>query len=127
MIHEVCRLGLLDSLPIEFDATREGPRSISWRSDAPCELKWVEALDKGDPKNNPDVQPRDAVFLLDFAKPLEGQAPRRVAATGFRCAPFFPLGQVESHFGLFLDVSGKPLEGQASRPRAPFTRTWHST
>jgi hypothetical protein len=85
-VHEVCRLGLLDSLPIEFDATREGPRSIAWRADTPCTLKWVEALDKGDPKGNPDVAPRDAVFTLDFTAPLEGQAPLRIAATDFRCA-----------------------------------------
>ena len=43
MLHEVCRLPLLDSLPIEFDATREGPRAIGWRSDKAATLKWVEA------------------------------------------------------------------------------------
>lgn len=43
MLREVCRLPLLDSLPIEFDATRTGPRAISWRSDKAATLKWVEA------------------------------------------------------------------------------------
>jgi hypothetical protein len=82
----VCRLPLLDSLPIEFDATREGPRSIGWRADAAATLKWAEAQDGGDPKRNPDVSPRDVVFTLDFTKEIAGQEPVRLCGTDFRCA-----------------------------------------
>lgn len=85
-MREVARLGLLDSIPIDFDATREGPRSISWRSDKPAELKWVEALDGGDPKNNPDTAPRDAVYSVDLSVPGEAAEPRRMVATDLRYA-----------------------------------------
>src|SRR5690606_4265093 len=30
-------------------STTPGPRSLSWRSDAPATVTWVEALDGGDP------------------------------------------------------------------------------
>lgn len=86
-MHEVVRLPLLDSLPIEFDATREGPRAISWRADAAATLKWVEAQDGGDPKRNPDVRPRDVVFTLDLTQPLSGQEPVQLYSTDLRRAP----------------------------------------
>ena len=85
-MHEICRLPLLDSLPIEFDATRTGPRSINWRSDAAATLKWVEAQDGGDPKRNPDVAPRDIVYALDLSKELQGQQPVQLCSTDFRCS-----------------------------------------
>lgn len=85
VVREVARLGLLDNIPIEFDATREGPRSISWRGDKPAELKWVEALDGGDPKNNPDTAPRDAVYSIDLSAGDNSAEPRRIAATDLRC------------------------------------------
>lgn len=85
-MHEVCRLGLQDSIPIEFDATREGPRGINWRSDKGATLKWVEAQDGGDPKKNPDVSPRDIAYTLDIGAGVEGQEPLAIAQTDFRCA-----------------------------------------
>lgn len=87
VVREVARLGLLDNIPIEFDATREGPRSISWRGDKPAELKWVEALDGGDPKKNPDTAPRDAVYSVDLSAAAGDAEPRRIATTDLRCAP----------------------------------------
>lgn len=87
LVREVARLGLQDNIPIEFDATRAGPRSISWRGDRPAELKWVEALDGSDPKNNPDTAPRDAVFAVDLSAAAGGDAEvRQIAATDLRCA-----------------------------------------
>ena len=85
-MHEVCRLGLQDSIPIEFDATREGPRGVGWRADKGATLKWVEAQDGGDPKKNPDVSPRDVAYTLDIGAGVEGQAPLAIAQTDFRCA-----------------------------------------
>jgi hypothetical protein len=81
-------MGLLDSLPIEFDATRTGPRQIGWRADAGCVLKWTEAQDGGDPKKFPDVSPRDVVYAVDLSKRGSGDGgpPQRIAATDLRCA-----------------------------------------
>eukprot|EP00892_Ulva_mutabilis_P002989 jgi/Ulvmu1/12691/UM094_0049.1 len=84
VVREVARLGLLDNIPIEFDATREGPRSISWRADKPAVLKWVEALDGGDPKSNPDTAPRDAVYAVDLAAGAGDAEPQKIATTDLR-------------------------------------------
>ncbi len=54
---------LLENLPIGFMATETGKRSISWRSDKPATLYWVEAQDEGNPAN--EVAFRDIVFQLD--------------------------------------------------------------
>jgi hypothetical protein len=88
-VRQVARLPLQDSLPIEFDATRTGPRSIGWRSDRDATLKWVEAQDGGDPVGNPDTAPRDVVFSVDLSErgAGDGGAPQRLAATDLRCAP----------------------------------------
>ena len=59
---------LLENLPIGFMATEKGKRSISWRSDEPSTLYWVEALDGGDPAK--EVPFRDEVFQL--AAPFTG-------------------------------------------------------
>jgi dipeptidyl aminopeptidase/acylaminoacyl peptidase len=49
--------------PIGRDMVNPGRRSISWRSDAPATLAWVEAMDGGDARRPAEV--RDRVFLLD--------------------------------------------------------------
>jgi hypothetical protein len=87
LVREVARIGLLDSIPIEFDATRKGPRQIGWRADKGCVLKWTEAQDEGDPKNYPDTTPRDVVYAVDFSKRGNGDggAPEQIAATDLRC------------------------------------------
>jgi dipeptidyl aminopeptidase/acylaminoacyl peptidase len=51
---------LLEDLPKGFMSTRTGPRRISWRSDRPSTLFWVEALDGGDPEV--EVEYRDALY-----------------------------------------------------------------
>lgn len=67
---------LLENLPVGFMATQEGKRSISWRSDKPATLYWVEALDKGNPEIKVDF--RDEIF--EVAAPFTG-APRSLAKT----------------------------------------------
>ncbi len=62
-----------ENIPKGFGATRTGPRSFSWRSDADATLNYVEALDGGDPKKETPF--RDQVFLWEapFDKPaIEG-------------------------------------------------------
>ncbi|MCH2490996.1 MAG: prolyl oligopeptidase family serine peptidase [Flavobacteriales bacterium] len=46
--------------PKGFMATRTGKRNVSWRSDKPSTIYWVEALDGGDPEN--EVTHRDVVY-----------------------------------------------------------------
>lgn len=87
LVREVASIGLLDSIPIEFDATRKGPRQIGWRADTPCTLKWTEAQDEGDPKNFPDASPRDIVYAVDLSQRGSGDGgdPQQIAATDLRC------------------------------------------
>lgn len=61
-VHELARLPLVEGLPTGNDAVPTGPRAVSWRSDAPATLVWVEAQDGGDPNRAAEV--RDAVFAL---------------------------------------------------------------
>lgn len=67
---------LLENLPVGFMATQEGKRNISWRSDKPSTLFWVEALDKGNPEVKADY--RDEVF--EVTAPFT-TAPRSVVKT----------------------------------------------
>jgi dipeptidyl aminopeptidase/acylaminoacyl peptidase len=68
-VHQFAELPLADRVPIAFSATTEGPRSVSWRNDAPATLGWVEALDGGDP--SVDVPYRDRLYTL--AAPFMGE------------------------------------------------------
>jgi len=52
-----------DAIPIAYGSTFEGPRSVSWRSDTPSTLFWVEALDGGDAAAEAEL--RDRIFFLD--------------------------------------------------------------
>lgn len=61
-IREVARLPLAENVPTAFGSVPEGPRSMSWRADAPSTLVWVEALDGGDARA--EVPYRDEVFML---------------------------------------------------------------
>ncbi|BEV10622.1 prolyl oligopeptidase family serine peptidase [Asticcacaulis sp. DW145] len=54
---------LTDNLPAAFDAVPTGPRSVSWRADAPATLVWAEAQDGGDPKAKAAI--RDTLFTLN--------------------------------------------------------------
>lgn len=62
---------LLDNLPVGFMATFEGKRNISWRSDKPSTIYWVEALDKGNPEI--DVEYRDELLQLEAPFDAEPQ------------------------------------------------------
>ncbi len=57
----VNEVALSEVMPKGFMATRTGKRSMSWRSDLPATLSYVEALDGGDPANKVDF--RDEIFL----------------------------------------------------------------
>jgi hypothetical protein len=60
VLYTVAELGLDDQRSIKFDAVRPGRRGVSWRSDRPATLYWVEALDGGDPQQA--VPHRDRVM-----------------------------------------------------------------
>jgi dipeptidyl aminopeptidase/acylaminoacyl peptidase len=62
-VETVVEVPLIEDLPQGFMATRTGRRSISWRSDKPSTLVFVEALDGGDPEV--EVNYRDEVFQLE--------------------------------------------------------------
>ena len=51
-----------DNVPIGFDNVVTGPRSYSWRPDAPATLYWAEALDGGIADR--EATERDAVYQL---------------------------------------------------------------
>ena len=61
---------LAENIPKGFGAVREGPRSFSWRNDAPASIYWVEAIDGGDPKA--EVEYRDQMYYLEA--PFDGAA-----------------------------------------------------
>jgi len=60
-IKVVNEVALSEIMPKGFMATRTGKRSMSWRTDLPSTLYYVEALDGGDPANKVDF--RDEIFL----------------------------------------------------------------
>ena len=61
-LRRIADLPLADAVPPVFDAVPPGPRGFQWRSDAPGELIWVEALDGGDPRTA--AAHRDRVISL---------------------------------------------------------------
>lgn len=63
LLKEFNKRPLLENLPIGFMATETGKRNISWRSDMPATLYWVEAQDEGDPAIV--VAFRDKVYQMD--------------------------------------------------------------
>ncbi len=78
-VFQVADIPLIEEMPIGFDATRTGPRSVHWRADAPATLCWVEAQDEGNPRKK--VKIRDKVFIL--AAPFKG-IPREIASLSLR-------------------------------------------
>ena len=68
-VKELASLPLRDDVPAAFDAVAPGPRSVSWRADAPATLVWVEALDGGDPRTEAEKRDR----MLSLAAPFTGQ------------------------------------------------------
>lgn len=63
VVHTVADLPLADDIPIGVGSVAEGPRSVSWRSDAAATLSWTEARDGGDVMREAEI--RDEVFLLE--------------------------------------------------------------
>ncbi|MCH8568848.1 MAG: prolyl oligopeptidase family serine peptidase [Balneolales bacterium] len=63
VVETVAQIPLQDEVPIGFNATTTGPRSITWRNDAPATVVWVEAQDEGNPRNSVDV--RDIVYMQE--------------------------------------------------------------
>lgn len=59
----VNEVALSEVMPKGFMAVREGKRSMSWRSDKPATLFFVEALDGGDPAKA--VEKRDALYTWE--------------------------------------------------------------
>ncbi len=76
VVNTVLTVPLMEVMPKGFAATREGRRSLRWRSDKPASLVYVEALDKGDPKMEVDY--RDEVFQLDAPFDGEGRSLMKV-------------------------------------------------
>lgn len=70
---------LIERVPWGGDAAQVGPRSPSWRADAPATLTWVEALDGGDPSR--DAARRDRLLALDAPFAAE---PRTLLETEWR-------------------------------------------
>jgi dipeptidyl aminopeptidase/acylaminoacyl peptidase len=68
-VKELAKLPLRDDVPAAFDAVAPGPRSVSWRADAPATLVWVEALDGGNPRTPAEKRDR----MLSLAAPFTGQ------------------------------------------------------
>ncbi len=62
-IKKVNTIPLTEIMPKGFSATREGKRNMTWRSDKPAVLYFVQALDGGDPAKNVDF--RDEVFTWE--------------------------------------------------------------
>jgi dipeptidyl aminopeptidase/acylaminoacyl peptidase len=80
--HPVCTLADLpldDQRSIKFDAVRPGPRGVSWRSDCPATLYWLEALDGGDPQIS--VPHRDRV--MQQAAPFDAE-PQELWRSAYR-------------------------------------------
>ncbi|MEZ5042146.1 MAG: prolyl oligopeptidase family serine peptidase [Saprospiraceae bacterium] len=63
MVMKVADIPLAENIPKGFGAVRMGPRSFSWRADAPSSLYWVEAMDEGDPKK--EVAVRDQLYYME--------------------------------------------------------------
>jgi dipeptidyl aminopeptidase/acylaminoacyl peptidase len=78
-VRTVADVPMGDTVPINGVIT--GPRSYEWHPLEPATLVWVEALDKGDLKN--DVPHRDRIMAI--AAPFSGE-PKEVAKTEYRYA-----------------------------------------
>jgi len=62
-IKVVNEVPLSEIIPKGFSSVRKGKRNMTWRTDKPATLYFVEALDEGDQANKVDF--RDEVFLWD--------------------------------------------------------------
>ncbi|MEE8584392.1 MAG: prolyl oligopeptidase family serine peptidase [Acidobacteriota bacterium] len=91
-VHTLADLPLAESIPLSFDSTATGPRSVGWRSDAPATLAWVEAQDGGNAAEQSEVRDRLLMLPAPFtAKPVA------LASLGLRYA-----GTLWGHDGMAL-------------------------
>lgn len=65
----------LDNLPSGYDVVSPYPRSFAWRSDKPATLYWVEAQDKGNPKDPAFAGRKDAYMdqVYEWEAPFAGE------------------------------------------------------
>jgi dipeptidyl aminopeptidase/acylaminoacyl peptidase len=68
-VKELADLPLRDNVSTAFDAVAPGPRSVSWRADAPATLVWVEAMDGGEASKPADTRDK----MLALAAPFNGE------------------------------------------------------
>jgi dipeptidyl aminopeptidase/acylaminoacyl peptidase len=68
-VKELADLPLRDNVSTAFDAVAPGPRSVSWRADAPATLVWVEAMDGGEASKPADKRDK----MLALAAPFNGE------------------------------------------------------
>ncbi len=104
MVRPVADVPMADTVPMNGVIT--GPRSYRWVPVEPATLLWVEALDKGDLKN--EVPHRDRIMTIKA--PFTGQ-PTEVAKTEYRYA------------GASWTEKGIVLLNEADR-KTRTTRTW---
>ncbi len=69
-VTKLAQIPSAENIPKGFGATRTGPRSFTWRADAPATVYWVEAQDGGDPKVEAKI--RDKMFFK--SAPFKGVA-----------------------------------------------------
>lgn len=79
LVATVAEVPLAENVPLGFGSVATGPRSITWRNNAPATLAWAEALDGGDIRA--EAERRDRVFLLQA--PFDGE-PQALMDTGLR-------------------------------------------
>jgi dipeptidyl aminopeptidase/acylaminoacyl peptidase len=77
VIRVMAQKPLMDNLPQGFDAVPTGPRSFTWRADAPATLYWVEAQDEGNPRKEAAI--RDKMFFM--SAPFSGVATEALSFT----------------------------------------------
>ena len=66
LIRKISDSPLLEVLPKGFMSTKKGKRSISWRNDLPSSLRYIEALDGGDPSVEVDYRDK----LMNWEAPF---------------------------------------------------------
>ncbi|UCG62178.1 MAG: S9 family peptidase, partial [Candidatus Zixiibacteriota bacterium] len=81
LVATIASLPLADAVPIH--GVPLGPRSVTWRSTAPHQLFWVEALDGGNPVA--EVPHRDRLMRLDAPFTAE---PREIFRAEHRILPW---------------------------------------
>lgn len=91
----IAELPLAEHIPTGFGSVATGPRSISWRTNAPSTLVWAEALDGGDIRAAADF--RDRIFMLDA--PFTS-APRALMDTELR---YIGIWWTDAGYGLLRE------------------------